>query len=78
MVGMKKAFFIVGKAKGKKFFVRKPFPTRAAGEKEIREARMRFKLKAKQIRESGRKVVPARITQLRVIQRPKFGFRRKR
>ncbi len=73
---MKKAFFIVGKAKGKKFFVRKPFSTRGAAERRIALSRKRAKLKAEQIRASGRKVIPARAT-ARVIQRPRFGFRRR-
>ena len=74
----KKAFFVVGKKGKKKFFVRKPFPTREAGEMAIAKSREIAKRRAREIRASGRKVIPARVSAVRVIRRPKFGFRRRR
>ncbi len=74
----RKAFFVVGKQRGKKFFLRKPFPTRGQAEEEIRRARIRAKMKAEEIRASGRKVMPTRLTGVRVIERPRFGFKKRK
>lgn len=77
MVGrFRRAFIIVGKRRGKKFFIRKTFRTRTAAQRAIERERLMAKRRRKEIRESGREVIPARAT-ARVIQRPRFGFKRR-
>ena len=68
-------FRIVGKKRGRRFFLKKTFPTRAAGERAIARARLRARLRAREIRAMGRVVIPARVSEVRIIRRT---FRRRR
>ena len=68
-------FRIVGKKRGRRFFLKKEFRTRTTAERAIARARMRAMLRAREIRRMGRIVIPARVSEVRVVQRT---FRRKR
>ncbi len=75
---LKPAFFVVGKQRGKRVFLRKRFQTREDAEKEIRKARMRAALRAQKTRASGGRLERPRLTGVRIIKRPKFGFRKRK